>query len=418
MNVEELPLAGVKVVDLSMYLAGPMCGRALGEWGAEVIKVEPLEGDAYRYAGMGLMFPKDENMNVMYQMFNACKRHIALDMKQPEGIEIMMKLLAEADVLVTSFRTPALEKMGLRYEDLCERFPRLIFAQVTGYGEKGPDCDKPGYDTCAFFSRTGIMTDLVPKGADPLLTTNGMGDSTVSMFLAAGVATALYRQQRTGKGCKVSSSLLGGGLYTQSLAITTGQEPFYSTVKNAIPEDEYGSHLGNLVPTSGLYKCADGEWLFMALPNPKTIWKRFSLALGKEDWAENEAMAEVVYQVVHHREITEELDRIFATKTCAEWEAVLTRYDVAHQRCKHFEDQFKDPQVLENNFAFKQKFQNGESCLMVSNPIQFSVIPADRELPPPGKIGQDSGEILRELGYSPDEIAALLEKKVTRMTPA
>ena len=412
MDTMELPLQGVKVVDISMFMAGPMCGRALAEWGADVIKVEPLEGDGFRYSGMGVMFPKDENMNVMYQMNNACKRHISLDLKKPEGMDVMLKLLADTDVLLTNFRTQALEKLRLRHEDLCERFPRLIVAQMTGYGEKGPDRDAPGYDTVAFCARTGLLTDLVEKGAPPLIATGGLGDSVMSLFLCSGILAALFRQQRTGKGCKVSSSLLSAGLYIFSLPVVAAQEQF----SHYLPKGR--TRLDNLMPTNTVFKCSDGEWLFIAEPNPiGKKWENLAAALGKQDWVENKEMASPIYMAKNHREIIMEMDRIMLTKPSTEWEKILKGHDIPHQRCMHLDEQTKDPQVLENGYVFKQKFQNGESCLLVSNPIQFSDIPP-RELPPPGKVGQDTIEILKSLGFSQNEIESLLESKAARYTPA
>lgn len=412
MSHEMLPLQGVKIVDLSMFMAAPQCGRALAEWGADVIKVEPPEGDAFRYAMMGTGFPKDENMNVLYQINNACKQHISLDLKKPEAKEILLKLLENADVLLTNFRTSALERLGLRYEDLCVRFPKLIVAQLTGYGEKGPDCDAPGYDSVAFFARSGLMIDLVEKGANPILAPWGIGDITSALALSNGVLAALFRQRQTGKGCKVSTSLFASALYVASIAVATGQKQFFSTVPQG------GTRLDATMPTNGAFKCADGEWIFIAEPTPVgTRWTNLASALGKQDWVENKEMANAIYMFTHNREIILEMDRIIATKTSTEWETIFTKYGVAHQRLKHVYEQTEDPQVLENGYVFQQKFQNGESCFLVSNPVQFSDI-SPRELPPPGKIGQDTIEILNALNYSEERIDNLLESKVVRTTPA
>ena len=181
------PLEGSRVVELSTMLAASMTGRILAEWGADIIKVETLNGDAWRKQAGTTMSPRTKDANPNFDMQNLNKRFVSLNLRTPEGKEIMMKLLERADVLVTNYRIQALEGMGLSYEQLKDQFPRLIHAHVLGYGDKGPDKDRPGYDYTAFFSRSGLMADLPPAGAGPLVPIGGVGDHSVAVALAGGI---------------------------------------------------------------------------------------------------------------------------------------------------------------------------------------------------------------------------------------
>ena len=192
------PLEGIKVVELSTMLAGPMTARILAEWGADIIKVETFNGDAWRKQGGTTMSPTTPDANPNFDMQNLNKRFVSLNQRTPAGHEAMMKLLENADVFLTNFREQALEGMGLSYEQLKDRFPRLIHAAVLGYGDKGPDKDRPGYDYTAFFSRSGLMADLPPAGAGPLVPIGGVGDHSVAVATDLGYFSQDVRDAITG----------------------------------------------------------------------------------------------------------------------------------------------------------------------------------------------------------------------------
>ena len=192
------PLEGIKVVDLTSYLAAPTTGRVLAEWGADVVKVESFGGDpARRQAGVFNM-PMADDENLAFDYANFGKKFMTLNLKSETGMDVMMKLLAEADVFLTSNRTKSLVKMGLDYETLHEKFPKLVYAQVTGYGDKGPEKDAAGFDVTCYMARGGVFGTTVNRGDAPLIPTNGLGDFSVSLFLAAGIAAALYGRTATG----------------------------------------------------------------------------------------------------------------------------------------------------------------------------------------------------------------------------
>ena len=217
------PLEGIKVVDLTSYLAAPTTGRVLAEWGADVVKVESFGGDpARRQAGVFNM-PMADDENLAFDYANFGKKFMTLNLKSETGMDVMMKLLAEADVFLTSNRTKSLVKMGLDYETLHEKFPKLVYAQVTGYGDKGPEKDAAGFDVTCYMARGGVFGTTVNRGDAPLIPTNGLGDFSVSLFLAAGIAAALYGRTATGTGDRVSVPLQHAGLYTLSTGIISAQ---------------------------------------------------------------------------------------------------------------------------------------------------------------------------------------------------
>jgi len=194
-------LDGVRVVDLSTYIAAPSCARILASYGADVIKVESPKGDDLRAAQVSYFYPAETSeYSFGMDVQNAGKKGLALNLKDPAGMEAMMKLLETADVFVTNNRVKALVKMGLDYDTLHKKFPRLIHASILGYGELGPLKDKPGFDYTAYFSRGGIANSLMEKGTSPAIPASGFGDNYAGIALSSGICAALYRQAKTGEG--------------------------------------------------------------------------------------------------------------------------------------------------------------------------------------------------------------------------
>ena len=264
------PLEGIKVVDLTSYLAAPTTGRVLAEWGADVVKVESFGGDpARRQAGVFNM-PMSDDENLAFDFANFGKKFMTLNLKSDTGLEVMLKLLAEADVFLTSNRTKSLVKMGLDYDTLHEKFPKLVYAQVTGYGDKGPEKDAAGFDVTCYMARGGVFGTTVNRGDAPLIPTNGLGDFSVSIFMAAGIAAALYNRTRTGEGDRVSVPLQHAGLYTLSTGIISAQYGNeYPKNRREVPN-----------PFNNMYCCSDGKWVCACLPEYDRDFNKMCAALG------------------------------------------------------------------------------------------------------------------------------------------
>lgn len=398
-------LNGIKVVEMASYLAGPTCARVLGDWGADVIKVEGINGDPVRVLGMNMMTPIDDDENPVFFGPNVNKRIISINQRTQEGKEIMQKLLSEADVFITSFRDEALANMGLDYTTLSAKYPRLIFAHILGYGAKGPDAKRPGFDFTAYFARSGLMADLADKGGNPTGNAPGFGDFQLAMFLAGGISAALYHRTQSGKGDYISTSLYHVGIHDFSLVLSC--EP-YATV---LPQ----SRLEPVSPIVNAYKCSDGEWFYLGCSDYLLYFPRVCRALGIDEWAENEDYCEIWGMLSRRSEIRERFDGIFATKTRDEWMEIMTEYDVTAEKCAHFGDVIKDEQAWANDFLLKIDYKNGNKGILTSTPVRFESM----GLPPmklPGGVGCDSVEILKELGVSDEDIARFKEERVIACT--
>ena len=209
------PLAGIKVVEMGVWVAGPAAGGILSDWGADVIKLEPPGvGDPARM--FRYMLGGDLPFNPVFENDNRSKRSIVADLRKEEGRQIAIDLIRQADVFVSNIRPAALARLGLDPESLCKRFPRLIYAVITGYGREGPESDRAAYDIAAFWARSGIAASLAQPGSPPPHQRGGMGDHNVGLAAAAGISAALFQRERDGKGQVVSTSLLRQGIYTLS----------------------------------------------------------------------------------------------------------------------------------------------------------------------------------------------------------
>ena len=213
-------LAGVRVVEMGLWVAGPAAGGILADWGADVIKVEMPGGDPMRKLFGALSGSKEERCPP-FDLYNRGKRSIALDINQPDGQALMQRLLATADVFITNMRPQFLQRVGLDHDALLARHPKLIYASLTAYGLEGPDRDAPGYDMAAFSGRSGLVERATPTGATPPILPGGLGDNVTALTLVGGIGAALFHRERTGQGQLVSTSLLRTGIYSIGMDVST-----------------------------------------------------------------------------------------------------------------------------------------------------------------------------------------------------
>ena len=395
------PLENIKVVELATYLAAPTCARVLADWGADVIKVEPLKGDIYRTMGPTQMCPITEKANPTFDNHNSGKKYVALNLRSAEGMEAFHRLLAQADVFVTNNRPDALEAMHLTYDNLKDKYPRLIFAHVLGYGEKGPDYNKPGFDYTAFFSRSGILADLAPAGGPPCNIVTGMGDHAVSISLAAGICAALYHRTTTGLGEKVDCGLLQVGCFLLQAPIQSG---YYGKV---MPRTRYDPNQAN----SNTYQCSDGEWIFLAATDyNRQFPKLCKEVFNRPDLLEDPRFNDRLSSIKNKAELVKVYDEIFKTKTQDEWCELLEKADIAHERLQHFKDLPTDPQVLANNYMYEYTYEDGTKTVFANAPVHFGCIDHEHyRMRTSGPIGCDNDAVLQGVGYTPEELAALRE---------
>ena len=395
------PLEGIKVVEMSTMLAGPMTARILAEWGADVIKVETFNGDAWRKQAGTTLSPCTEKANPNFDQQNINKRFVSLNMRTPAGHEAMMKLLEKADVFVTNFRAQALEGMGMAYEQLKDRFPRLIHASVLGYGAEGPDKDRPGYDYTAFFSRSGMMADLPPAGAGPLVPIGGVGDHSVAVALSGGIAAALYRRSVTGQGDKVDVSLLQSAIFILCTGILNG---FNGRV---LPRTRYDcGHAG-----SNTYQGSDGEWFYLACIDYRRFPELCEI-IGVPEIAQDPKYSTSTAYYANRTELTKIFDGIFNKQPVSYWHELFEAHDMPHEVLRHFKDVPYDAQAQANHYTYFHEYEDGTKTVFSNGPVHFaSVDPAGIPCKPSGSIGCNTAEVLAELGYTEDAIKAMYEAK-------
>lgn len=406
MSTSKKLLEGVKVVELATFIAAATTGRFLADLGADVIKVESAKGDPLRYTAPTEGRPLDMYENTTWELENANKRCISLNMKDPVGKEAFFKLLESADVLITNWRVGALERAGLDYDSLKEKFPKLVYAICTGYGEFGPDKDLPGFDFTSFFARGGYLETLRQKGQVPMNVVPGLGDHNVGMNLAAGVLAALYHAKVTGKGEKVETSLFESAIHNMGMMIQAAQ---YEEVGEKYPINIRNANN----PLNAAWETKEGRYIQTCMPDYNVYFKKFLTALGREDIVDDERYFPV--QNLHKNNLGTEMYDIcmeqFKKKTVEEWEKILTEFDIAHSLAKNWEELLVDDQAWANDCFYKMNYDNGNERTLVRLPVKF------REMGTPEYnkgplIGEHGAEVLKEIGYSDEEVKDLLENKV------
>lgn len=396
------PLSGIRVVEMSTFVAAPVTARLLADLGAEVIKIEAPNGDGWRNSGIGMApnrFNHDENP--VFDIYNTGKKLISLNMKTERGKEAFFKLLENTDVFVTNLRLSALKRLGFSYDDIKERFPRLIYAIVLGYGEKGPDADKTAYDTTAFWSRCGFLRDMAVNNEcyEPVNAPSSVGDTATAYLLVAEICAALFRRTTEGTGEFVSSTLFRNGVFCMGTMIIKTQAPF--GMEYPISRGEYGAY-------SGHYQCADGDWIFLAFGNAPGTYERFFEMIGHPDLFKEPLFDTPEKRAQNKKELVECFKQGILSRPASDWLEFAREYDAPLVRQAHFKDVSEDPQAWVNGFLEKVEFRNGNVDVMPTSPIEM-----ESACPPPTKpapfIGGDTEEVLRSIGYTDEEIKDMLD---------
>jgi cinnamoyl-CoA:phenyllactate CoA-transferase len=399
------PLKGVKIVELATWVAIPFCARFFADLGADVIKVESKEGDGIRFAAEQEGRPLTQYENVAFDLENANKKGIVLDLKASEGIAVMMRLLAQADVFLTNLRVPALQKLGLDYETLHAKFPSLVVGIVTGYGLEGPDKDLPGYDLPAFFSRSGILGSLYEKGTMPMNPVIGFGDHTTGMFLAPGVLAALFYAKNTGNGELVSSSLFHSAVFVQGILLLAAQYTETAT-KWPISRRDAANPLINAFETK------DGRWLQFAMPLFDKFFPRFMEAIGRPDQMDNPKYTEHnIAETNCQSEVYDIVREQISKKTFSEWATIMREYDIPYSLAQSWEEVLQDPQAWASHIFDKVKYSTGNERTLIRPPVLFKEMGLPEYKPGP-LLGEHSRKIIEDLGYTSEEIEDMRKKEV------
>jgi len=388
---------GIRVVELAQWVFVPVAGALLADWGADVVRVDRPEGDPYRGLMTQGIGAESGGVNLSIALANRGKRSVALDLRTEDGQEALDRLLDTADVLLTSFRPDALERLGLGADDVRRRYPRLVYARGHGYGVRGPDAGLPGYDASAFWARGGVGHVLTPPEREyPISQRGAFGDRNGGMALAFGVASALLRRATTGEGSVVDVSLLATAMWTLSSDVL-------SALQGATPRAPGGRVMVN--PLVATYRTRDGRHIQLVFLEGDRYWAPFCALIGRAELAEDPRFATHRARDENATACAEILDEEFASRTFEEWKALLAGLDAPWAPVQAVEELLEDPQVLANGYLGEVDLDGGDSYRLPRVPVQFDEEPPDLRRAP--EHGEHTEEVLLELGYSWDDIAAL-----------
>jgi crotonobetainyl-CoA:carnitine CoA-transferase CaiB-like acyl-CoA transferase len=399
-------LDGIRVVELATFVFGPAAGTILGDFGADVVHIEhPQIGDAYRYLPQLRPLPECDE-NYCWILTSRGKKSIALDVRSAEGHAVAVDLVRSADVFITNLHPSVLEKLGMRYEDVAPLNPRLIYAHATGYGDRGAEAEKPGYDATAWWARSGLMDAVRPNGAEFALATAAMGDHPSSVALFGAIALALFDRERTGMGRRVRSSLLANGAWANSIllqAALCGGPPYSAPARS--------NSMNALVCP---YVCADGRGLYLAMVQEAVEWERFTEAVGKPELRVDPRFRDLPSRRANAASLVALLDEVFAAAPLSHWRAELDRHTVTFGVIARIDELPDDPQMNANG-VFRPVVGDGvrPGLRTIDSPFHLDGA-AKRPATRAPILGEHGREVLTSLGYSPDRIDALVRAGVVR----
>lgn len=394
-DIMKKPLEGIKIIELASYVAAPIVGRMCADLGAEVIKIEEHGGDAWRETCMGhTQTGADENP--LFDLYNVGKKSISLNLKSEQGKAVLFKLLNEADIFLTNTRNKSLIKRGIDYKSIKERFPRLIYATLTGYGYEGPDCNAPGFDNIAFWSRSGFSADMSidAPGSYPVNSRFAMGDAATGSVLFGAIMAALYQREKTGEGDFVTLSLYNAGIWIMGGCITMAQKPY---------EHQYPEKRNFGIPMNLAYKCADGEWLRCTIFEYDRYAAKFYGALGVVEDMEKLGITNMDQLKAKAEQVVPLYEKAFSMKTSDEWLKIFEDLDIVCGKLSHFRDVLTDEQAWANDYLQKYHCTNGAERIIATSPVRFGS-QGPLAVGKPVMYSENTHEILDNLGYSEQEI--------------
>jgi crotonobetainyl-CoA:carnitine CoA-transferase CaiB-like acyl-CoA transferase len=393
-------LEDIKVIELAEWGFVPSAAAVLADWGADVIKIEhPQRGDPLRGLMAGGLIASTGDFNYMVEQMNRGKRGIGLDLAQPAGREIFLKLITQADVFVTSFLEPARKRLGIAYDDVRSLNPRLVYARGHGQGQRGPDADKAGFDAVSYWSRSGIAHMLTPPGGPFVMQRAAFGDVITGMTLAGGIAAALFRRSVTGIGGLVDVSLLGSALWNLAPDVLA------SFLLGKDPREAVG--MGARTPPNplvGMYRSSDGRFIMLNMLQGDRYWPAFCRALDREDLIDDERYGTFEARATNRKELGTLIGDAFAAHPADHWRKQLTKHDCVWTAVQTPLEATADPQVQANGYL--PQHPTSARARVVASPVQYNdgTVEVERGAP---ELGQHTEEVLQELGYQWEQIARL-----------
>ena len=382
MTAQGPPLDGIRVVDLTSYIAGSYAAMQLADMGADVVKVESPEGDAFRE------LPG-------FFGWNRGKRSISVDLKTPEGRAIVERLATGGDVFMENMRPGVAERLGVGWTRFAALNPRLVYCSVTAFGSTGPGAERPGFDPI-FQALGGLMT-LQGFGGPPQYLRTAPTDYYTAALATQAILAALFTRERTGRGQRVETSLLRG-----VLALQSGVAVDYPGKPSLVRDN----------PTYRLYQAGDGQWFFLAVGN-QSFWVKLCKALGLEHLADDPRFGSWILRIRNNADLLPILEARFREKPRTEWLELLAAHDIPAAPVQPLLDFFEDPAVRHHDLVHEYEHPEVGRLRVMGQPLVFQGTPTQDPGPPP-LLGQHTDEVLREAGYDAAGIAALRAKKVVR----
>jgi len=394
-------LEGIKVVEMSAYVVAPATGVILGDFGAEVVKVEPPQGDPHRAVMQtGIVPPAD--FNYLFEAFNRNKKSVAINAKSEPGREVIYKLVEQSDIFISNYRPAAIEKLSIGYPTLSRINPKLIYVHITGYGAKGPGKDWPAFDETAFWARSGIMAILgEPDSPCPSLH-GAIGDLTTSLGVFGSIMLALYHRERTGQGQKIDASLLASGAWVAGwdlqASLYNGQDVLRQSRKKRAN------------PMHNIYRTKDGRWLQFSMAQTERYWPVLCRALDREDLLHDDRFSSHEKRCQNSEVVISILDEIIATKTLAEVEDRFYAEGMVWAPAQTMTEVTNDPQLAANEVLIEYDHPTLGRFRGIDSPIRLSGC-TDKVKSAAPELGQHTEEVMRALGYAPGQIEELRKQQ-------
>ena len=395
--------SGLKVIDCATVIAAPAAAMMLADYGADVIKIEqPGEGDMLRMLGDIPTTPYADS-DWFWQLDGRNKRGVALDLKQPAGMEILRKLVAGCDVFITNQPYSVRESLGITYEDLKPLNPGMIYASLTAYGEKGPERKRKGFDQLAYWARSGLMELMREPGTRPTQGLPGMGDHPTGVALYAGIVTALLNRERSGEGSLVETSLLANGLWSAAGiaqgAMDDGDMPLYRSLNESPP--------AMMLP----YQTLDGRWLQFNMIRNEDLQSLLFVALEAPEILADSRFSSQELMFENRKLLGLELQNIIEQQTAKHWLTIFDAFELPVNLVALVEESKTDPQVLQNQMVVAPEDVRIKTPLIIEHPIQISNVPKVGPICAPA-LGEHTNEVLADLGYTVEQVTRLRESGV------
>ena len=381
------------VVDAATFLAGPGAATMLGDFGAKVIKIEPPGGDGYR--GLVGRYPVPYH----WLLTSRNKESLALDLSKDSGQALLHQLIKKADVMTTNFMRGQLERYQLTYPTLKAINPRLVFGHITGYGDEGPEADRRAFDVTGWWARSGMMEFVRDPEQIPLMPAPGMGDHSTATALFGAIMSGLYKRERTGEGCHVSTSLAANGVWANAMAL--------QGVAAGNDLAEHRQKAGWVNPLSAAYGCADGSFLVLTMINTAREYPQLCDALGHPEWLQDERFSDIRQAMRNRGDLQQMISGAFAQLDYADAARRLDDQGITYSKVQTMSEVLADPQLRAAGIVIETGDTQGDYELTISSPI--NVVGEAKKAPKRAPdIGANSLSVLRELDFDEDYIQSLV----------